>query len=443
MSREHKEKIENIIQCNTFIKEMAIPKSCCYVESCCFKICSSCCFKPGSGVCKKKVKPNMYQILGLDMKQELKENKEDIAQQERNIEQAFAKSMKKYNPTQNREHGNEIIVDKLQEARDKLKMLETRVEHVNDYEYQSSSCFLNYYGCCHCDCSCAFWRSLLYPLQVSKDDKSHISKDGQQYERKSKISRKFQCCQFFMLLVSVCLAGLGFSFSFLFGPDITTTLLRGYVVAGFGGGLAGAGTLGFFATLNKELEPRNYLIILFLGSIFGASTEVISHAIIEELHFSKMTPVLEEMIIGLITGFVGSILSWFSNIIQSCCFERETLNTASIVIYFCCGPVLGSCLGAIIGCASGALKVELTQDTGLDTFTFVSFVKRLFLRTQRRCVKCCTTNVKNLAQKKAKDEIKIKANKNQKHQIDLSSGSVQSINMSCFCCCYSSEKVKT
>ena len=421
MSQEHKEKVENIIQYDTFLKEMAISKSCCYVESCCFEICSSCCFKPGSGVSRKRVKPNMYQILGLDMKQELKENKKDIKQQERNIEQAFEKSMEKYDPTQNQEHGNEIIVDKLRETCNELKMLKTRVEHVNDYEYQSSSCLLNYYGCCHCDCSCAFWRSLFYPLEVSKDE--------------SKISRKFQCSRFFMLLVSVCVTVLGFFLSSILGRDITTTLLRGHLVPAIEGALGGAGTFLIAEAFNKDLKPRNCLIILFLGLIFGASTEVSIHAIIADLHFSKLSSVLEEMIIGLFTGFVGGFLSWLSNIIQSYCFEREILNRRSLVIFFFCGPLLGSCLGALIGCASGVLKVELSQNTGLDTFGFVSFVKATFLRSQRRYVKCCTTNVKNLAEKQSKKQIKIKANENQKHQSDLSLGSVHSINMSCFCCC--------
>ena len=399
------------------MKEKAISKSCCCCESCCFEIRSSCCLKPHSVVCRKKVKPNMYQILGLDMKQELKQ---DIKQQKKNIKDAFEKSKEKYN-------GNERIVIKLQEASDELKVLETRVKHVNDYEYGRSCCFLNYYNCCHCDCSCAFWCSLLCPLQVSGDGENHNSEDMQQSESKSRISRKCHWDRCVMLMVSLFLTILGILLLIVFGLVVTTTSVEDYIVAVFEGGLLGAGPLGYFATLNKNLTTCNYIITLALGFLFGASTQVSSHAITEKIHFSKMSPVLEEMLIGLMTGLVGGILSWLLNIIRSFCFERETLSKVSVVMYFCCGPILGVILGGIIGCASGALKVTLTQDTGLDTFTFVSWVKILFFRTQRKCVKFCTGNVITLAEKAAI--------KHRKDQSDLCSDSVQSINFNCCCCC--------
>ena len=105
LSQYYKEKIENTVQYDTFMRKRCSKSYSSVGCSCC-----CCCFKPVCGVCKKKAKPNMYQILGLDMKQEFKKN---IGQQNKNIKQAFENSIKKYDPGKNAKHGNQLIVGKI------------------------------------------------------------------------------------------------------------------------------------------------------------------------------------------------------------------------------------------------------------------------------------------------------------------------------------------
>ena len=407
LSEDYKEKIENTVQYDTFMRKPGLKN----YSSCSCSCCCSC-FKPVCGVCRKKVKPNMYQILGLDMKQEFEKN---IEQQNKNIKQAFENSMKKYDPAENEEHGNRLIVGKIQEAREELENPEKRVKYVNKYEHESPCCFWSYYACCHCGCSCDSLRSAFYPLQTPQEN---LARDS------DKISRETQCCRILMLIFSVlcCIAGTILTI-FVIGPGVSTTPQGIYSGAAFGGVLTGAGFLGGFRNLSEEgFKLIDLVISSFLGGFFGGISEVISCVVFEEFHLTNWSPVVEEMIVGIITGATGSSLSWVANVSEDFCFSRETLTGKSLFIYFLCSLVVGVFVGGIIGCIGGAVKREITQNTSIDEFTIVSLVQKFILKNQRKGLRVALKGIDGAVGKLAKGK--------QSPNV-LSSDSVQSIDKCC------------
>lgn len=406
LSQYYKEKIENTVQYDTFMRKCCL-KSYSSVGCCC----CCCCFKPVCGVCRKKAKPNMYQILGLDMKQEFKKN---IGQQNKNIKQAFENSIKKYDPGKNAKHGNQLIVGKIQEANKVLENPKKRVEYVNKYEHKRSCCFWSYYACCDCGCSCDYLRSLFFPLQAPQET----------FQDSDKIWRETQYCRIVMLIISFLFYIGGTTLTiFVFGPGIRTTPQGIYSGAFLGGALAVAGYFGGSRNLNeKDFKLKDWVISSVLGMLFGGISEIISWTLFEKVHLSNLSPVLEEMIVGVITGITGGFLSWVGNVSENTYFSRETLTLKSLGVFFVCSLVVGILLGGISGCISALVKRKLTQDTSIDEFTLVSWLKRCILKTHPE-------RVRNLLQ--ATDFGASRAVAGMQSSNDLSSDSVQSVHKCC------------